>query len=238
MMTALSHLRAALRDTNSDSSRGLTFDTRLLDQETSKLRAWLGDRGTAKLPQDAIVGSLHAFHHDQYLGNRRQALLVCFGCIEPVLISSSRLIEDGERFPKLLRAVDAYIQTPRAYRPCYRGLVNAYFGYDPETARSAGKQNWEGLWAYLRERAANTIAPGLLPSWVEALQANTDLLGDDPGSAYGKTLFAGHSDEFDHAREALDIHENSWLIWRLVLGQVEAAAHEDDTNFQTPLWLA
>ena len=234
-MTVLSHLRATLRDINSDSLHGLTFDARLLDQETSKLRGWLGDRGTAKPPQDAIVAALHAFHHDQYLRNRRQALLVCFGCIEPVLISSTRLIEDGERFPKLLKAVDAYIPTPRAYRPCYRGLLNAYFGYDPETARSAGKQNWEGLRAYLRERAANTIAPGLLPSWVEALQANTDLLGDDPGSAYGKILLAGHSDEFDRAREALDIHENSWLIWRLVLGQVEAAAHEDDTNFQRHL---
>ncbi len=231
-MTALSHLRAALRDTNSDSLHGLTFETKLLDQETSKLRAWLGDRGTAKPPQDAIVAALHAFHHDQYLKSRRQALLVCFGCIDPVLFGGSRLIEDGEQFPKLLGAVDAYIPTPRAYRPCYRGLLNAYFGYDPETARSAGKQNWEELRTYLRDRVAKTVAPGLLPSWVEALRANVDLLGNDPGRTYGKTLLTGHSDEFEYARAALDIHENSWLIWRLVLGQVEAAAREDDTNFQ------
>ena len=231
-MTTLSHLRAALRDTNSNSLHGLTFDTKLLDQETSKLRTWLGDRGTAKPPQDAIVAALHTFHQDQYLRNRRQALLVCFGCIDPVLLGSSRLIEDGERFPKLLGAVDAYISTPRAYRPCYRGLLNAYFGYDPETARSAGKQNWEGLRTYLRDRVANTVAPGLLPSWVEALQANADLLGNDPGSTYGKFLLTGHSDAFEHARAALDIHESSWLIWRLVEGQVEAATLEDDTNFQ------
>ena len=231
-MTALSHLRAALRDTNSDSLHGLTFETKLLDQETSKLRAWLGDRGTAKPPQDAIVAALHAFHHDQYLKSRRQALLVCFGCIDPVLFGGSRLIEDGEQFPKLLGAVDAYIPTPRAYRPCYRGLLNAYFGYDPETARSAGKQNWEELRTYLRDRVAKTVAPGLLPSWVEALRANVDLLGNDPGRTYGKTLLTGHSDEFEYARAALDIHENSWLIWRLVMGQVEAAAREDDTNFQ------
>jgi hypothetical protein len=156
MMTALSHLRAALRNTNSDSLHGLTFDTKLLDQETSKLRTWLGDRGTAKPPQDAIFAALHTFYQDQYLRNRRQALLVCFGCIDPVLLGSSRLIEDRERFPKLLGAVDAYIRTPRAYRPCYRGLLNAYFGYDPEKARSAGKRNWEGLRTYLRDRVANT----------------------------------------------------------------------------------
>lgn len=234
-MNPLSHLRAALRDTNSDSLHGLTSDTKLLDHETSRLRAWLGDRGTAKPPEDAIVAALHAFHHEQYLKSRRQALLVCFGCIDPVLVGASRLIEDGERFPKLLGAVDAYIPTPRAYRPCYRGLLNAYFGYDPETARSAGKQNWEGLRTYLRNRVENTVAPGLLPSWVEALQANVDLLGNDPGRTYGKTLLTGHSDEFEHARAALDIHENSWLIWRLVLGQVDAAAREDDANFQRHL---
>lgn len=231
-MTALSHLRAVLRDTNSNSLHGLAYDTKLLDQETSKLRTWLGDRGTAKPPQDAIVAALHTFHHDQYLTTRRQAILVCFGCIDPVLLGGSRLIEDGERFPKLLGAVDAYVTTPRAYRPCYRGLLNAYFGYDPETARSAGKRNWEELRMYLRDRVANTVTTGLLPTWVDVLQTNAGLLGDDPGSTYCKDLLAGHSDEFDHAREALDIHENSWLIWRLVLGQVEAAAREDDTNFQ------
>jgi hypothetical protein len=232
MMSALSDLRAALRQANSDSLHGLTFDPKPLDQETSKLRAWLGDRGTAKPPQDAIVAAVHAFHRNQRLSNHRQALLVCFGCIDPVLLDGSRLIEDGERFPKLLGAVDVYRPNPRAFRIYYRGLLNAYFGYDAETARSAGRQNWEELRAYLRERLGNTIAPGFLPAWIDALQANTHLLGSDPGSAYAKALLTGHSDEFERARRALDIHENSWLIWRLVLGQVEAAAGEDDTKFQ------
>src|SRR5262249_20494327 len=80
--------------------------------------------------------------------------------------------------------------------------------------------NWEELRKYLRDRVANTIAPGLLPAWIDALQANAHLLGSDPGSAYGQDLLTGHSDEFEQARDALDIHENSWLIRRLVLGQV------------------
>jgi hypothetical protein len=232
MMSALSHLRTALRQVNSDSLHGLTFDPKLLDQETVRLRAWLGDRGNVKPPQDAIVAALHAFHRDQHLRSRRQALLVCFGCIDPVLLGGSRLIEDGERFPKLLGAVDVYLPNPRAFRTCYRGLLNAYFGYDAETARSAGRQNWEELRTYLRGRVAKTIAPGLLPAWVDALQAHADFLGNDPGRAYGKALLTGHSDEFEHIRRTLNIHENSWLIWRLVLGQVEAATGEDDTTFQ------
>lgn len=232
MMTALSHLRAALRDINSNSLHGLTFDTKLLDRETLKLSAWLGGRGTAKPPQDAIFTALDAFHSDQQLRSRRQALLVCFGCADPVLLGASRLIEDGEQFPKLLGGIDVYIPTPRTFRTCYRGLLNAYFSYDPETARSAGKENWEGLRTYLRSRAANTIAPGLLPAWVDALQKHVDLLGSNPGSTYGKAIFKDHSNEFERTRNALNIHENSWLIWRLVLGQVEAAVLEDDANFQ------
>jgi hypothetical protein len=232
MMSALSHLRAALGKVDSESLRGRTFDPKLLDNETSKLRAWLGARGTAKPPQDAIATAVHAFHRNQHLSNRRQALLVCFGCIDPILLDGSRLIEDSDRFPKLLGAIDLYLPNPRAFRTCYRGLLNAYFGYDVETARSAVRRNWEELRTYLRDRVANTIAPGLLPAWVDALQENAHLLGNDPGSAYGKALLTGDSDAFEHARDALDIHENSWLIWRLVLGQVEAATREDDMTFQ------
>ena len=55
------------------------------------------------------------------------------------------MIEDSGRFPKLLGAIDAYLPNPRAFRLCYRGLLNAYFSYDAETARSAGKHNWEQL---------------------------------------------------------------------------------------------
>jgi hypothetical protein len=235
MTSPLFHLYAALRNINADSLQRHTFDPKLLDQETSKLRVWLGDRGTTKPPQDAIRAAVHAFQQDQHLRNFRQAVLVCFGCIDPVLLGGSRLIEDADRFANLLGAVDVYLPNPRAFRRCYRGLLNAYFDYDAERARSAGRPNWEELRTYLRYRLADTIAPGLLPAWVEALQAHADLLGNDPGSTYGEVLLAGHSDEFERAKEALDIHENSWLIWRLVLGQIEAAAREDDAAFQRHL---
>jgi hypothetical protein len=204
----------------------------MLEQETSKLRSWLGDRGSARPPQDKIVEALYAFQRDQHVETRRQTLLVCFGCTESVLEGGSRLIEDGERFPKLLEAVNAYILYPRAFRSCYRGLLNTYFSYDPADARSAGKQNWEKLRTYLRNHIENTIAPGILPAWVSALQTHADLLEDDPGSVYGEALLSGRSEEFEEARKALEIHENSWLIWRLVLGTIEAAARKEDALFR------
>ncbi len=234
-MSGLSRLRVALQEAASGSLRGLTFDTHPLDRETAKLRDWLGDRGTAKPPQDAIVAALRIFFRVQELQSHRQALLVCFGCLDPVLPAEARLIEDGDRFPKLLAGVEAYLQNPRAFRRCYRGLLNAYFGYDSETSRFAGKDNWRRLRTYLRARAANTVASGLQPAWVEVLQANLELLGNDPGGFFGQALLTGRSEELERVRGALDIHESSWLIWRLILGQIESATHEDDGIFQRHL---
>jgi EH_Signature domain len=234
-MSSLSHLRSALRQINSGSLRGLTFDSKLLDREIANLRDRLGNSGSAKPPQDAIIAAVRAFFQDQKLQTYRKALLICFGCIDPSLPAGTRLIEDGERFPKLLGGIDSYLPNPRAFRRCYRGLLNAYFSYDVETARSLGKHNWEQLRTYLRDRAPKTVAPGLQPAWVDALQANLQLLGSDPGGFYGRALLTGHSEEFERARQALDIHENSWLIWRLILGQVEAATSEEDDTFQR--WL-
>ena len=231
-MSGLSRLRVALREAASGSLLGLTFDTNPLDRETAKLRDWLGDRGSAKPPQDVIVAALRAFFQDQELQSHRQALLVCFGCLDPVLPAEARLIEDRDRFPKLLGGVEAYLPNPRAFRRCYRGLLHAYFGYDSETARFAGKDNWGRLRTYLRDRAANTVAAGLQPAWVDELQANLQLLSNDPGGFYGQALLTGRSEEFERARAALDIHDSSWLIWRLILGQIESATEGDDGAFQ------
>jgi EH_Signature domain len=231
-MSDLSRLRVALHEAASGSLHGLTFDTNSLDREAAKMRHWLGERGSAKPPQDMIVAALRAFFQLQKLRNHRQAILVCFGCLDPVLPREARLIEDGDRFPRLLDGVEAYLPNPRAFRRCYRGLLNAYFSYDSETARFAGKENWRRLRTFLRDRAANTIASGLQPAWVEGLQANLQLLGNDPGGFYGQALLAGRSEEFERARAALDIHESSWLIWQLILGQIEGATHKDDATFQ------
>jgi len=234
-MSDLSRLRMALQEATSGSLRGLTFDTSQLDREAAKLRHWLGDRGSARPPQDVIVAALRAFFQAQELQSHRQALLVCFGCLDAVLPAGARLIEDGDRFPKLLVGVEAYLPYPRAFRRCYRGLLNAYFGYEIETARFAGKDNWGRLQTFLRDRMANTIASGQQPAWVDELQANLPLLGDDPGGFYGKVLLTGQSEEFERTRAALDIHESSWLIWRLILGQIEGATNDNDATFQRHL---
>lgn len=234
-MSSLSYLQVALRQVVSGPMHGLAADTRQLDQETAKLRKWLGERGTARPSQDAVAIALQSFYRDLEFGSLRHARLVCFGCLAPVLPAGSMLIEDADRFPVLLRGVDTYRPKPRAFRLCYRGLLYAYFGYDAERALSVGRENWEQLRSYLRDRAASTVADGALPDWVDALLGNRQLLDDDPGRVYGRSLLAGDADGFERARQALDIREDSWLVWRLVLGQIEAAVSEGDQTFQEHL---
>jgi hypothetical protein len=234
-MSSLTYLESALHQAGSATLHGLTMDTQQLDQELMHLRRWIGERGSDRPPEDTVVVALRDFYRDQELRSRSQARLVCFGCLAPVLPAGQMLIEDGERFPALLTGVDAWLPKPRAFRLCYRGLLYAYFDYDAEKAPSSGRRNWEQLRIYLSDRAANTVTDGTLPGWVDSLQKNMQVLGDDPGGAYGRDLLAGDSAEFDRAREALDIREDSWLIWRLVLGQIEAAAGESDRGFEAHL---
>ncbi|HEY8128614.1 MAG TPA: EH signature domain-containing protein, partial [Hyphomicrobium sp.] len=234
-MTSLFRLHAALQQARSGSLHGLAFDTKAIDAEVTRLQSWIGERSSNKPAPDVTVAAMHAFHRDQELLNLRQARLVCFGCIDPILPDRKRLIEDERRFPKLLSGLDAYQADPRAFRRCYRGLLYGYFGYDAEHAPFSGKRNWEQLRAYLRERVTNTVASGWSPEWVDALQANAHLLSDNPGEAYGLTLLVGGDEEFDLMRKALDVHDSSWLVWRAVLGQIEAATRESDDAFRAYL---
>jgi hypothetical protein len=84
-MSSLSHLRGALLEATSGLLQVPTFDFRPLDKEVAKLNDWLGEHGSAKPALDAIFLALRDFYRDQELQSRRQARLVCFGCVDPVL---------------------------------------------------------------------------------------------------------------------------------------------------------
>jgi len=231
-MSSLSNLTVSLHQATLSLARGFSFDAIVLDREVCKLRQWLGDRGSAKPPQDAIHAAVGAFFQDQHLQTSRQAILTCFGCVDAALPDGGRLIEDRARFPRLLEVLDDYLPHPRAFRLCYRGLLNAYFGYEVERGRPEGKPNWEHLRSYLNDKVENTIAPGTLPTWVEGLRANLPLLGADPGGFYGRALLEGNSEQFDQVCETLAISQNSWLVWQVVLGHIDAATSQGDRAFQ------
>jgi hypothetical protein len=218
--------------------RAPQFETELtsLDRETSKLRGWLGGHGVAKPPQDASRAALRDFVRDRDLPTLKHATLASFGCTDPFDQMRHGLIADEELFPVFLDRVDDYRENPRALRLCYRGLLHAYFQYDVERgAPPPARDNWGRLRAYLGGRMSYIATPGFQPSWVGTLQGNTEVLGADPGAFYGSEIFQGRPERFEVVRAELPVTEASWLVWRVIVGQIDAATEAPDAEFRAAI---
>jgi hypothetical protein len=206
-----------------------------MDAEADKLRTWLGERGSTKPPQDASRAALRDFVRIQDLPTLRQATLVSFGCTDPFDDRRHGLVADSELFRVFLDRVDDYRETPRALRHCYRGLLHAYFEFDAERGPACVRENLALLRTYLAKRSSLVATTGFLPPWVETLQRNPEVLGPDPGAFYGSELFRGRSERFEEVRTELGITDASWLVWRVVVGQIEAATRGPDAEFRSAI---
>jgi hypothetical protein len=235
MMSSLANLRAALAQANSTSLKTLNLEAGVLEKQVRNLKSWVGSRNSSRPPENVTVAALNSFYRTAELADLRQAWLVCFGCIDPVLPERAKLIEDIDRFPLLLSGVDDYQDEPRAFRRCYRGLLHGYFAYDPDMAPRPGQQNWERLRAYLKDHVANASGRGWMPGWLETLHSNPGLLGDAPGAVYGLELVLDDGQKFALVRRALGIPDASWLVRSAVLGLIDAATGDPDQPFQAKL---
>ena len=231
-MGSLDRLRRALKTTNAEAFEGLAFEHKELDREVQRLKAWVGGNRAATPPANLIRDALGRFVKVSRTENLRETRLVAFGCVDAI-DQGYRLIEDPERFPKLLECVDRYREEARPFRRCYRGLLNGYFTFDPtsEWSREYGRRNWETLRSYLHSRIASLNDGGLVPEWVEAITEHANLVTADPCGRYGLSLLKGEGDESSGALRRLGVSEASWVTTRLILSQVEAAASLSDAEF-------
>jgi hypothetical protein len=78
-------------------------------------------------------------------------------------------------------------------------------------------------------------APGYQPPWVDALRRNVDVLGEDPGAVYGAEIFRGRADRFEEVRTQLPVTEGPWFLWRVIVGQIEAATALPDAEFKAAI---
>ena len=206
-----------------------------LERETKKVHGWLGGHGVAKPPQDASRAALRDFVRERDLPTLKRATLACFGCGDPFDDRRHGLIADVELFPVFLDKVDDYRESPRALRLCYRGLLHAYFQYDVERAPPAARDNWGRLRTYLGDRTSFIVTPGFQPPWVATLNENPEVLGPDPGAFYGSEIFRGRPEKFEQVRTELPITDASWLVWRVIVGQIEAATGFSDAEFRAAI---
>src|SRR5262245_10788703 len=124
-----------LSSTNARAFEGLTFNRAQITKEIDALKKWIGDKDFHRPATDLVHEALKHFYESADVSNLRQAQLVCYGCIEPFGVEKAPLIDDEQRFPKLLDCAERYRPTPRAFRRCYRGLLSGYFQYDPDAPK-------------------------------------------------------------------------------------------------------
>jgi hypothetical protein len=226
-------LQRILSWTNARAFEGLTFERAPITKEIETLGKWIGGKTSPRPTTDLVLEALQHFYQSLTVSNLREAQLVCYGCIEPFGDEKTRLIEDKQRFPRLLDCVERYRPTPRAFRRCYRGLLSGYFQYDPDGPKNsiAGKDNWRRLRSYLHERADDINCSDIEPDWVGAISQHKNLLTDDPCGRYALSLLSGDAREFEEAKRGLDIPDASWLVTRLIFAQVDTAVSGNDSVF-------
>ena len=225
---ALAALRLALVDAMQVKPIRLDDEVDEIGREAKRLERWLGVQAKVTPPRDKAMAAVRDFVQSRDIGDSRQANLVSFGCAERFEGYPDGLIGSGDLFPLLLKQVDDFRSSPRHFRDCYKGILHTYLYYDEETAPSTGRANWRSLKGYLGERSGWIGAPGYQPDWVDAVQGNAALFGADPGAYYGERIFRGEAEAFDGIQRALSITDSSWLVWRVVVGRIEAALRGPD----------
>lgn len=232
MTSNLDELAQALRQATIGSLRLVPSENATMGEIIEQLRVRFGERISERPPADVVREAVERFFLHQTLRDSRHARLICYGCADPVLSSGYRLIEDEERFPTLLDSLRRFWDRPGSFRPCYLGLLHAYFGYNgAEAISTPGRNNWRALRDFLRNSAGRLAGSATKPSWVESLYANEPLLGDDPGRHYGEAALDRGYEEFDRLRRELNIRQDSWLVWSIVLGEVNVATARADGQF-------
>jgi len=235
-MVALDQLRLRLEESTAQSlDRAWSVDLSI-DDHIRKLRKFVGGGGSSLIPQGLQEAAIQQFWYSLQLENFREARLVSFGLIVPVVIDGAarRIIDDADRFPRVLSAVDGYLGSPRQFRRCYQGFLSAYFGFDEdrEFRAEAAVENWISLRAYLLDRAAAITVGNNEPGWVVMLLQHRNLLSNDPCARYGGALLDGKKEEVDALRDVLNISDGSWFSRRLFLAQIRAATERDDDAFE------
>jgi len=222
-MGSLDQLRAKL-----PRERGPVFpQERLteLERQIEELTVQLKGR-TPSAPEDAIREAVERFIDEPRFRDSRDALLVALGCDRPVGTKHYRLIEDITRFPAILVGVDRFRKHLFVFKDCYKGLLDTYLGYHPETKGGSrkAKPNWDSLRAWLNSGMTDIRDPeGLEEEWVLELVAHPELFSDRPVEAFGHQMLDGEKGVFLQFQRALGIQQTSWLMEQLVLAQIRAA---------------
>ena len=208
-------------------------DHSAIDAENNALKQMLGGAGGNCPPTDRMREAVLQFRATNELQNLVAARFVCFGAAEQFASREPPLIEERDRFPRLLGLIDDYRPEPRGFRRCFRGLLHTYLVYDGDHQDTCleGRDNWRTLRDYLHERTKDIVAQGTQPDWVDCITQHSNLLTADPASRYAPDLLRGRNDAVEEIRSRLDVSDHHWLMRRLILAQIEHSTRDADAPF-------
>jgi hypothetical protein len=204
-----------------------------IQHERQQLISWLGSEvDMDAIGGDRILTALQHFAEAGFVRDLRQARLLCYGCTQVYSEQGERLIENQKLFTTLLTYLTQHQERTRAFRKSYRGLLNAYFAYDPEaeTVVGSGRSNWASLHVFLQNAQDLLASDGHTPEWVRVLAKNKGLLGTVPCDDYRGG--AADIDRIESFRFELNIGVDSWFIRSFVESHIERIMALPDTQFQ------
>lgn len=207
-------------------------DTAQLRARIRELRAMVAGAGGAPGGGvDRLREETRRFRRTGNLHDGRAARLVCWSTIlrdgkEPPLI------EESELFPALIDQVDGYRPFARAYRSCWRGLLDGYVKYDPESARGSGHSNWLVLRDWLNDNLNSLERGRQPPDWLVTIEQHANLLTEDPCGRYGADLLDGDGEVLEALRRELAAGDSSWIARRIFEAQIAAAVAMDDARLR------
>jgi hypothetical protein len=233
MKSAIADLRARLVAINLHSERQpLRIDISGMAAERRKIEALANlTANGAGASKNRIITAIEAFRQTGELADVRAARLVCWGIIEHTTDESTILIEDSDRFDRLLKLVDAYRSEQRPYRRCWRGLLHGYLAYDHKE-HAPGRANWQSLRDYLADTRHDAISGQLRPDWAVTIAEHPNLLTNDPCSRYARAVFEGDDAIVAPLRLSLGLNDDMWLSRALVEAQLADALSRPDTEFK------
>lgn len=229
-MGSLEELASMLASGTEHGAKPFSVD-RSIDRVLETLQSRSRTAGSGTVPEDLQIAAVRRFWESQSVQSFRDAYQLSWALCVPHKLDGECILDDRNRFQKILSSVSTWESRPTAFRRCYQGLLKSYFTYDPSSAPSDGRQNWGQLREFLNLRSNSIKDSRANPDWVNTATGNTQLFGENPCEPYVDALLRGDNSAIDHLCDQLGIAHTSWFLRELILAQVHGATKLGNAQF-------
>lgn len=187
-LTDLDHLAAALMTPPAaDAAPTVWGDPRAMTRALGEVRSRFGDMAViSESPRSARA--LLAFRAGGGTLRFMDLKYACYALVRPNAWDGRRLLDDARLLAELLRQVDGWLDQPRRFRQCYRGLLASYFAcpeylWADTPGTDPGHRGWQALQDYLGRHRPTVAASTPALDWTQALAAFPAILQARPWAA-------------------------------------------------------